>query len=314
MTADAPLLPLIADPDAPGAMRLDDARFAPALAVIARRHALDLSGAARCRYGSSPVFLTERLAVKLVPPQWAPELERESVALARIEGRLPVETPAVVAVGGLEGWRYLVTRRLGGVSLRDLRDTLSPRERVALAGDVGASLAALHRLPCDDLPTLTVDWPRFAEARVAACMDFQRRHGLGEAAVEAIPAVLAGGAPLVPDARRALLHADLHHEHVMLTQRDGTWTLSGLLDLGDAVVGHPDYELVTPAFFVVDASTGARAAFFDAVGFRCDERASRRLMAWSVLHRFNALSRYLTAPHDAQVFESLRARYWPVLA
>ncbi len=295
-------------------MRLDDALFAPALAVIAQRHALDLSGAARCRYGSSPVFLTERLAIKLVPPQWAPELERESVALTLIEGRLPVETPAVVALGGLEGWRYLVTRRVSGVSLRDLRDQLSPRERVTLAGDVGASLAALHRLPCDDLPTLTVDWPRFAEARVAACVDFQRRHGLGDAAVEAIPAVLAAGAPLVPDARRALLHADLHHEHVMLTQRDGAWTLSGLLDLGDAVVGHPDYELVTPAFFVVDASTEARAAFFDALGFRCDERASRRMLAWSVLHRFNALARFITAPHDERVFEQLRALHWPVLA
>jgi hypothetical protein len=50
------------------------------------------------------------------------------------------------------------------------------------------------------------------------------------------------------------------------------------------------------------------------MGFRCDERASRRLMAWSVMHRFNALSRYLPAPYGADALEHLRARYWPVFA
>ncbi len=309
-----PLLPTIEDPDAPGAMRLGDDTFAPAIRAISKRHLLDLSGAVRARTGSSPVFLTERLALKLVPPKWAPELDREFDALAHIEGKLTVRTPEVVALGGMEGWRYLVTRRLAGLSLRELGDTLSQRERVSLAEDVGAALSALHRLPSEHLWTLTTDWQRFTEERAAACVDFQRRHGLGDAAIGAIPAVLAEGAPLVPDARRALMHADLHHEHVMLEQRDGAWRLSGLLDLGDAVVGHPDYELITPAFFVVGASREARAAFFDAMGFRCDERASRRLMAWSVMHRFNALARFVTAPHDEGVFEVLRERYWPVLA
>lgn len=214
----------------------------------------------------------------------------------------------------MEGWRYLVTRRLPGASLRDLGGSLSQRERVALAEDAGAALSTLHRLRCDHLVSLTVDWHRYAAERVAASADFQRRRGLSEAAVEAIPSVLAAGDPLVPDDRRALLHADLHHEHVMLEQRGGAWALSGIIDLGDAVVGHPDYELVTPAFFVVDTSREARAAFFDAMGFRCDERASRRMMAWSVMHRFNALSRYAPAPHDERLFDSLRARYWPVLA
>ena len=43
-------------------------------------------------------------------------------------------------------------------------------------------------------------------------------------------------------------------------------------------------------------------------------RTSRVVMAWSVMHRFNALSRYLPAPRGADALERIRARYWPVLA
>lgn len=305
-------LPHVADPDAPGALKLADAAFAPALAELARRHGLDLAGAARSPTGSSPVFLTASLAVKLVPPKWAPELAREVVATARVHGRLPVRTPAVVADGALEGWRYLVTERLPGTSARDLLPTLTDRERVDLGRAVGETIAALHRVFCDDLPELAADWDAFARERAAACGAFQRRHGFEDEALAALPALLEDGAPLVPDGRRALLHADLHHEHVLLERRAGAWALSGVIDFGDAVVGHPEYELVTPVFLVVGPHPEALGALFDAAGFACDERASRRLMAWSAMHRFNALSRYLPAPRGPDALETLRRRYWPV--
>lgn len=310
----ARLLPHVPDPDAPGAMRLDDDVFADALRAVAARHGLDLAGAARMPYGSSPVFTTDALAVKIVPPKWVPELARETVALERAHGRLPVRTPGVIATGALDDWRYLVSDRLHGTPARDLLPTLTERERVDLAEALGAALAALHRVPCDDLPTLTVDWEAFAQERVAACAAFQRKHGFEDEALAALPELLADAAPLVPDARRVLMHADLHHEHALLEQRSGAWALTGIIDFGDAAVGHPDYELVTPVFLVVKDHREALRAFFDAVGFRCDERASRRLMAWSVLHRFNALSRYLPAPRGADALERIRARYWPVLA
>jgi hygromycin-B 7''-O-kinase len=309
----ARVLPLIADPDVPGALGHDDA-FTAALHVIAARHALDVTGAIRVAYGSSPVYLTDALAVKLVPPQWVPELEREIVAMTRAHGRLPVRTPGVVATGELDGWRYLVSERLPGRSARELLPTLTTRERIDLAAALGESLAALHRVPCDDLPTLTVDWDAFARERAAACAGFQKKYGFVDAALASLPQLLADATPLVPDTTRVLLHADLHHEHALLEHRHGAWALTGLIDFGDAAVGHPDYELVTPVFLVVGDHWEALRVFFDAMGFRCDERASRRLMAWSVMHRFNALSRYLPAPYGADALEHLRARYWPVFA
>lgn len=309
----SPVLPCVADANAPGAMRLADALFAPALTVLSQRHAVSLAHATRAATGSSPVFLTDTLAVKLVPPQWCAELEREVLAMARVSGRLPVRTPDVVATGELDGWRYLVSERLPGVSAREVHTTLNDRERVALGRAVGEVLAALHRVPCDDLPALAVDWNAFAQERAGACVDLQLRHGFEAHALASWPMLLAEAAPLVPDARRALLHADLHYEHVLLEQRGGAWTLTGVLDFGDAVRGHPEYDLITPVFLVVGAHREALRALFEAAGFRCDERTSRRMMAWSVMHRFNALTRYLPTPRSPDALTILRERYWPVL-
>lgn len=310
----APLLPPVADAPAWDALRVPDAVYAAAVAAVGARHGFDVSHSARSPRGTSPVFLTDDRAVKLIPPPWAHELAREVAALERVHNRLPARTPAVLATGALDDWRYLVTERLPGVSLREVAQTLSPAARVAVAAQTGEVLAALHAVPCDGLAALTPDWNSFADERAAACVAFQRQYRLAEAAVAEIPAMLARAAPWVPDDRRALLHADLHHEHVLLTPRGDTWNVTGVIDFGDVVVGHPEYDLVTPVFFVARDDRDALRALFAGAGFRCDEAASRRMMAWSTMHRYNALARFLPADHGADALEALRARYWPVTA
>jgi hygromycin-B 7''-O-kinase len=183
---------------------------------------------------------------------------------------------------------------------------------VSIARQTGELLAALHTVPCHDLPLLALDWPTFALERASACVSFQRERHLAAAAVEKLPSLLDDGAPLVPDARRALLHADLHHEHVLLEAHGNDWRITGMIDFGDAVVGHPEYDLIAPVFFVAGDDHARLHALFEGAGFRCNEAASRRMMAWSAMHRFNALARFLPPEHGAEAIESLRARYWPV--
>lgn len=307
-----PLLPAVDSIAAWSALEVPERVYAAALAEVAARHGFDVAGAARSPRGTSAVFLTSTHAVKLVPPPWLAELPRETLALERVHGRLPVRTPAVHASGTLDGWGYLVTERLPGVALRELLAVLDDDARVAVAQQVGEALAALHEVPCADLPLLTPDWSAFAEERAEACGPFQRGRRLAPAAADALPDLLARGRPWVPDGRRALLHADLHHEHVLLEERGGAWRVTGLIDFGDVVVGHPEYDLITPAFFVAGANPQRLRALFAGAGFVCDLAASRRLMAWSAMHRFNALARFLPDDHGADAFETLRRAYWPV--
>ncbi len=306
------LLPPVADAAAWSAMELPESTYRDAVGVVAARHGLRVADAAKAVRGSSPVFLTAAHAFKLIPPPWLFELPRELLALERVHGRLPVRTPAVIASGHLDGWGYLVTERLDGVGLRELLPSLDSAGRASIGRQVGEALAALHEVPCADLELLTVDWQAFAAERAEACIAFQRTHGLAPAAVAALPEMLARGAPWVPDARRALLHADLHHEHALVEAHGDGWRLTGIIDFGDAVVGHPEYDMLTPAFFVAGADPACLGALFAGAGFSCDSTASHRLMAWSAMHRFNALARFLPADHGADALEDLRSRYWPV--
>ena len=88
-----------------------------------------------------------------------------------------------------------------------------------------------------------------------------------------------------------------------------------ILDFGDAVIGHPEYDLITPAFFVAGPNKTALRAMFAGAGFHCDEQASRRLAAWSALHRYNRykpLARFFAADHGAHALEHMLQPYWPI--
>lgn len=283
-----------------------------ALAVIRARHSLASDEVRRASTGSSPVYLLGDRAVKLVPPQWRGEFDREVRALEAVQGALTVATQSLCATGMIDAWSYMITERIEGVSLRDALSSMDLSARVRVSAQVGEALASLHAVSTRGLEPLARDWVAFARDRSSKALEFQRRTGLHEAAVARIPAWLDAAEPLVPDDRRALVHGDLHHEHAIVAREDDQWNLVAILDFGDAVIAHPEYDLVTPAFFVAGPHDEPLRALFSALSFDCDERASRRLTAWSALHSFNALARFLPAEHDADALEQIRQRYWPV--
>ena len=51
--------------------------------------------------------------------------------------------------------------------------------------------------------------------------------------------------PFVP----ALINADITEDHVLLAERDGCWGISGLIDFGNAMMGHPYYDFAAPLAF-----------------------------------------------------------------
>ncbi len=150
--------------------------------------------------------------------------------------------------------------------------------------------------------------------RARCRVEFQRRCGVSEELLERLPSWIASAAPLEPEARRALLHGDVNHQQVLIEERNGRHELSGLFDFGDSIVGHPEYELVTPIFLITCGEPGLSAALLRGYGMAVDEQTSRRLMAWSVLHQFNDLTRYIPGPGDGGSLERLRERYWPLSA
>lgn len=217
----------------------------------------------------------ERLSARLPSAEsYVAAVEKESRALAFLDGRLPIAVPAVEAVGQ-PGCGYphqwSVRRWLTGDTVEESADL----DRVQLANDLSAALRALRSLPTH--AGLAAGWHSFYRGCHPSAYGDQV-----QVAVEQLSGVVDPVA-----CRRVWLaattsawasgpvwfHGDVAVGNLLTT--DGS--LSALIDFGTCGVGDPACDLVM-AWTYFDGD--ARDAFRTAVGL--DDAAWRRARGWAL--------------------------------
>jgi hygromycin-B 7''-O-kinase len=297
------LLPPTDDVTALRALLREDAPWHAAMAVIAERHGI-AGERVRAPTGSSVVFLAGAdHVIKLYAPMWRAQLDAEGDVLPRVVGRLGVATPELVVRGELEGWPYLVMRRLGGAPLVTVWPEVPASEQVAIVEQLGAALAAMATVDAAGVRVLEPAWPALAaERRAAASAD-------GQAFLATLPDLAA--APVAP------VHADAHHEHVLLARVDGRWTMTGLFDFADVRIAPREYDLVTPGAFIVRGRRDLARGLLRGAGYAdqaLDEGLARRLFGFELLHLWADVARdaaMIGAPAGLSMDELARA-FWPL--
>jgi hygromycin-B 7''-O-kinase len=297
------VLPPTDDVAALRALLREDAPWRPAMAVIAERHGI--AGAqVRAATGSSVVFMAgDDLVIKLYAPMWRAQLDAEGDVLPRVRGRIGVATPELIASGELEGWPYLVMRRLGGAALGTVWPEVPASEQVAIVEQLGAALAALVTVDTGGVRVLGPAWSALAAQRRAAA----------SAEAEAFLATL----PDLAVEPTALVHADAHHEHVLLDRVDGRWAMTGLFDFADIRIAPREYDLVTPGAFIVRGRRDLARGLLRGAGYRddqLDEGLARRLFGFELLHLWADVARdaaMIGAPAGRSMDELARA-FWPL--
>lgn len=242
--------------------------------------------------GTCAVFiLNESAVIKLFPPMVAGDFDRERAVYRLLDGRLP-EMPRLLADGVLRDridWPYLVTSFLPGAAWREAQTAMPQAHQLAVAMTLGERIAHVHgtTISAGHGWPLPDAWPRFVAARLAE-------------APTALQAVLP--VQLRAEVERLLretnwftteprlLHGDLTQDHALVTEQDGVWLLSGLIDWADAEIGEPAYEWVALYFGFCDGDAALLRAFMAGYdpggGGQLPER--RRLLAYTLLHRFGA--------------------------
>jgi hygromycin-B 7''-O-kinase len=176
----------------------------------------------RAALGRNIVFLSPTAVIKLGPPIWQGEMEREAAALSAVAGRLPVATPALLAVGMFDSWEYLVQAPLPGAILHTIWVELEPAARAALAYQQGTLMAALHALPLHDIPaSLEFDWKAMLGAQRAECVAEMQRAGVADTLVQQIESYL--DATPGDNEPPVLLHGDLTHLNILRTGNGWTY-------------------------------------------------------------------------------------------
>ena len=228
------ILPEIQCEDQYSALYEDDAIWQPAVRALAARHGIS-GELERLTLGTHVVYRIGEVILKLYCPLWAEFFEMERIALESVDN-LPA--PTLLSHGKIDGWSYLLQSRVMGVPAQSVWRKLPLRVRRSLVGEIGALLRHLHDLP---LPKgLDADWASFLQARLEGA---EAHHCAQEPWSSWIRSRLAAFAE--PPFPHVFLHADLTEDHFLLTKReDGSWFVSGIIDFGDARIGHPFYDFV----------------------------------------------------------------------
>ncbi|WP_432493924.1 phosphotransferase [Kineococcus auxinigenes] len=282
-------LPPAATEDDLHAVVRDESALRPGVDVLAGNLGLDTGELRRLPNGSLPVYADEHLVLKLFPPVHAAAAPVEAGVLTAVAGRLPVPTPVVRAAGAHDGWRYVLMDRLAGVDLSSVWKDLPRDERRRLAARAGALSRALHQIAP---PTIEdwwpQDWPAFLADQRATAVERHHRWGLPQPWLSQVDAFL----DQVPLTTRpeVLLHTEVMPANLLATQgASGRWFLSGLCDFEPAMRGSHEYELVAVAVFMAEGDPAVLREGLIAYGFeteQLDDDLSRRLLAWTLLHRF----------------------------
>ena len=287
------------------ARRLTDVTYwGPHVRAVCQRHGLPCQGIRAGMAGTFPAYVVdERYVVKLFGDlfdglrSW--EAEGEAYRLLKACSGMPV--PELVATGrlfapGAWSWPYLVMTFLTGQSLTEMYDQVSHAQRRALVAQLGGLVCQLHGLPLANTGPLRRSWQPtsgFLRRQYAGCRDQQIAWGtLPQHLIDQLDAYVMTPAALIDTgARPRLLHADLTADHLLLSCADGRWALSGLIDLGDACVGDPTYELVALHLDGLRCDKRLLHEFLSSYGEEdaAREEFPRRAMSYTLLHQFNVL-------------------------
>lgn len=264
------------------------------LQEIARRHGL-LGELEWFGSGTHVTGAFGDVVVKLFLPFWRDfgvevgVLERLEGGAAKVGGvgRLPVQTPTLLGEGQLvKGWSYALLTKLPGTLLSEARQSVDAQTRHTLLREAGAALFALHQTPnVETLGGLPVpEWSAYIQGQRQAAIERQRDWGLPRHLLDTLSGVLDALKPLhLGGFQRRLLHGDFTARQCLT---DGQH-LTGLIDFGDALLGHYEYDLAGAAAFMTHGQRDDLRALLTGYGFPTSALTpalGQRLLGWLLLH------------------------------
>jgi Putative homoserine kinase type II (protein kinase fold) len=278
-------------------LHFNDDVWQQAASAICKRHHLHDASLRRSQQGENIIFFVdERFIIKIFTP-FRESYAREKAALEFADGKLGIETPAILYAGDIEGWAYLVLTQLAGSPAREAWPEIELDERLEIVSSLGVALNRLHAhaAPLSE-PALNRDWHGFIERQAQTCVERQRACGANPEWLKSLPDYVAARLELLPLAHNlVMLHSDVHPGNLLLAQENGRWKITGLFDFGDSFCGFHEYDFVAPCVLMLQGKRELQRAFLLAYGYQesqLDMNLRARLMLLTVLYECSNLRKY----------------------
>ena len=270
----------------------------PAMRTICERHSLDKTLLELAPPGTHVVFRVGlHLYIKLFAPPWSGDFIPERLVLRKLSGRTDLPIPRLVTEGEIEGWPYIIVTAVDGIPLHEAWNSMGGSDREHIAARCGELINALHSTQTAGLEAIAIDWPTFVESQIQNCKDQLIRTSTDRHWIQSVVEFTNALPPLFePGFRPVLLSADVTDEHILVAEHGGRWELTGFIDFGDAMLGHPYYDFVAPGALITRSSTCLQRAMLLAYGYSSNQlntTLADQLMAYTLIHRFFNISELL---------------------
>ncbi len=291
----------------------------PAMRAICQRHGLDEMRLEFAPPGSHVVFKVKpELYIKLYFARWREDFVTEQLVLHKLSerSRLPIPVPRIVFEGEIEGWPYIIVTAVEGIPLNQVWQAMPMSGKQRIASQCGELMSALHSTRTEGLEAIGVDWPAFVRSQIREAVDQLLQADLGDEWTRPVVEFLENLPPLFePDFQPVLLNADVTDEHILVSRREGGWEMTGFIDFGDSMLGHPYYEFAAPGCCITRSSPDLQRTMLLAYGYsmdQLDEALSEKLMGYTLVHRFINIPELLDlfGPNKPKNFDKLRSELW----
>lgn len=301
------------DAQALAVLRGDPARWLPVALDIARAHRLPTAEPQVFAGGTNLVVgLGPDIVLKIFPPLLRRQFEAERLSLARLHGRLSVETPELLVEGERDGWTWLAMSRVHGMTGEEAWPQLDDAAKERLLGRIGEVIAEVQRVPPGALVALEPQWDALLEKQIAGCSARHQRLGLSPHLLAGLDNYVREAAVLIPrGVSPVILTGEYIPENFIMRNK----TLAGLIDFGDVMTGWRDYDLLGPGVFMGEGRRERIRALLRGFGYTTpDETLPRRLMALCFLHRYSDPIRQFRVEGWQQVrnLHELERLIWPL--
>ena len=189
----------------------------------------------------------QRLRARIVE-EFETSLEKEAFFLQQMNTDPRIPVAKLLGHGKEPGVEYVCMSRVPGVALR--RAELAPSTRAVALRDLGRTLRRIHSLPQEPIVESGLfpndGSPEQLKAKLGTLIStiVAAIGGLPEDWRPGVSAERAGASlldVLPATTERATLHSNPAREHVYVSPQTGE--LLGLIDFGDAYIGHPAFDL-----------------------------------------------------------------------
>lgn len=313
-----PLLPVIGDRNTYTELFPQDSVWERSIQYLAEKH--KLSGIPRRGVrGSHIVYRVGDSWIKIMAPMFSKDMAFEVAGLKCVEGHLSVDVPRILAQGTLEDWHYVILSHVDGERVGDVWSGFSLEEKSSVAGQIGSATLELQACSPDSVVKGRGDWKKFINAQLDGVVTHHQSKNLAPAWLSTLADFIGrfDRSEFVGN-REVFLHADLTWDHFLVKRQNGAPVVSGVIDLADCRVGHPEYDIPASAAFIFKNQAEALRAYMLGLGYenaQLDGRMSEKLLAWTCLHFYSDLKNYFSKEmqeHSPGDFSSLARAVFPL--